>query len=50
MIWVENCVALYTWCIENLMYWVMSIDLWFMHLNCEIGPEAVNFGPEAEKR
>ena len=28
-------MALYAWCIENLMYWVMSIDLWFMHLNCE---------------
>ncbi|RYR52516.1 hypothetical protein Ahy_A06g027427 [Arachis hypogaea] len=28
----------------------MSIDLWFMLLNCEIGPEAVNFGLEAEKR
>ncbi|RYQ91690.1 hypothetical protein Ahy_B09g097681 [Arachis hypogaea] len=28
----------------------MSIDLWFMHLNYEIGPEAVNFGPEAGKR
>ena len=25
--WVENCVALYAWCIENLMFWVMSIDL-----------------------
>ena len=43
-------MALYAWCIENLMYCVMSINLWFMHLNCEIGPEAVYFGPEAEKR
>ena len=32
------------------MYGVMSIDLWFMLLNCEIGPEAVNFGPKAGKR
>ena len=32
------------------MFKVMSIDLWFMLLNCEIGPEAMNFGLEAEKR
>ena len=33
-----------------LKIWVMSINLWFMHLNCDIGSEAVNFGPEAGKR